>query len=556
MKIDGTKLAEILTRLNYVKKEDVNRANEYAKKNNASILDYFLKEHVLTKDLLGQAIAEYYKVKYVDLNAREITHEEAMEIPEEIAEKYSVAVFGKSDKAVTIATDDPSQSGLLDALKKIFKDKEIEIVFSFPEDLEIGILQSKKSLETRFSKIIASQVRVAPEIVNEIIEDALAHRASDVHIEPQEKEVSVRFRIDGVLHEVGTVPKINYENILNRIKVQAHLRVDEHFSAQDGSMRYHREDGAIDLRVSIIPTIEGEKVVMRMLAVYVPNLTLTDLGISSIDQETVMKAARMPFGMVLVVGPTGSGKSTTLYALLKTFNHAEVNLTTIEDPVEYKIAKANQIQVNPQTNLTFAKGLRSIVRQDPDIILVGEIRDNETAEIAVNAALTGHLLFSTFHANDAATGIPRLLDMGIEPFLLSSTLQLIAAQRLVRKVCEHCRVSVDTTVSEIEKTLPNAGKYFTESKLTLYKGKGCKVCGNKGYEGRTAIFEFISNTPEMQELIPRSPSSREIWELARKQGSKSLFEDGVEKVKKGITTLEELLRVAAPPDDKRTVNVK
>jgi type II secretory ATPase GspE/PulE/Tfp pilus assembly ATPase PilB-like protein len=261
-----------------------------------------------------------------------------------------------------------------------------------------------------------------------------------------------------------------------------------------------------------------------------------------------MDASRKPFGMVLAVGPTGSGKSTTLYALLKTFNRNEVNLTTIEDPVEYKISGANQIQVNTQTDLTFAKGLRSIVRQDPDIILVGEIRDRETAEIAVNAALTGHLLFSTFHSNDAATGIPRLMDMGIEPFLLSSTLQLIAAQRLVRKVCENCRFSVPTTIIDLEKVLPDAKKYFSESKMTLYRGKGCKACGNKGYQGRTAIYEFIRNTPELQDLILKNPSSQEIWAVARKQGSKSLFEDGIEKVKKGVTTLEELLRVASPPE--------
>jgi len=548
MKIDDAKLAEILIKLEYIKSDDLKKAQEEAKKKETPLSDYLLSEHILTKDLMGQAIAEYFGVKYADLAARETSHEEEMRIPEELAEKYRVSVFSETDKLVVIATDDPTQKEITKALEPIYKGKQVEIAFAFPEDLELGIIQSKKPLETRFGKIIASQVRVAPEIVNEMIEDALAHRASDIHIEPQEKEVIVRFRIDGVLHEVGTIPKITYENILNRIKVQAHLRVDEHFSAQDGSMRYHREDGSIDLRVSIVPTIEGENIVMRMLAVYVPNLSLGDLGIAASDQELVMQAAKKPFGMILAVGPTGSGKTTTLYALLKTFNTTEVNLTTIEDPVEYKMAKANQIQVNPQTNLTFAKGLRSIVRQDPDIILVGEIRDNETAEIAVNAALTGHLLFSTFHANDAATGIPRLLDMAIEPFLLASTLQLIVAQRLVRKICEKCRVSGEASITDIEKILPNAGAYFEGEKITLFRGKGCKACGNKGYEGRTAIFEFIAMTPQLQELILKNPSTHEVWELARSQGSRSLFEDGIDKVKKGITSLEELLRVASPPD--------
>lgn len=255
--------------------------------------------------------------------------------------------------------------------------------------------------------------------------------------------------------------------------------------------------------------------------------------------------------MILVAGPTGSGKTTTLYGLLKLVNSPDVNITTIEDPVEYKVLGVNQIQINPQTNLTFAKGLRSIVRQDPDIILVGEIRDNETAEIAVNAALTGHLLYSTFHANDAATAIPRLLDMGIEPFLLASTLEVIVAQRLVRKICDHCKHSVtksagDFTTPQLKSSL----SYFEGKSITLYEGKKCEMCGHTGYKGRTAIFEFIQITPEMQNLILRSPSTQEIWQLARKEGSKTLFEDGIEKVKAGVTTLEELLRVAEPPQQK------
>jgi len=547
--IDDDQLAEILLKQEYAKKENIDKAFEFAKKNDSSIVDYLLAEHLLTKDILGQAIGEFFNVPYVELSARQTSHEQNLKIPEESAKKLRVVLFEENEKNVTIATDNPTKKEEIEAeFAEIFKDKQINVAFSFPDDIDAGIVQSQKSLETRFSKIIASQTRVAPEIIDEIIEDALASHTSDIHFEPQEKEVVIRFRIDGVLHEVGRIPKINYENILNRIKVLSHLRVDEHFSSQDGSMRYSREEGNVDLRVSIIPTIDGEKVVIRMLAVYVQGLTLTDLGISTQDQELLMRAAKKPFGMVLVVGPTGSGKSTTLYSILKNFSNSEVNITTIEDPVEYKIAGANQIQVNDQTNLTFAKGLRSIVRQDPDIILVGEIRDTETAEIAVNAALTGHLLFSTFHANDAATGIPRLLDMGVEPFLLASTLQLVAAQRLVRKVCEQCRYSEEVEISEIAKILPDAEKYFGSGKITLFKGKGCNACGNKGYSGRTAIFEFIYNSPDMQELILKNPSTKEIWEYAVKQGSKPLFDDGIEKVKKGLTTIEELLRVASPPE--------
>lgn len=250
--------------------------------------------------------------------------------------------------------------------------------------------------------------------------------------------------------------------------------------------------------------------------------------------------------MILVTGPTGSGKTTTLYTILRILNRPEVNITTIEDPVEYKIAGVNQIQVNLQTDLTFSKGLRSIVRQDPDIILVGEIRDNETAEIATNAALTGHLMLSTFHANDAATSIPRLLDMGIEPFLLASTLEIIIAQRLIRQLCEECRYSIKISRSELSKKFKEVSDYFSEKEITLYQGRGCESCGGTAFKGRTAIFEFIQITKDMQNLILQNPSTNQIWEIASKRNSRRLFEDGIDKVKNGITTLDELLRVASP----------
>ena len=304
------------------------------------------------------------------------------------------------------------------------------------------------------------------------------------------------------------------------------------------------------MRVSITVTLDGEKTVIRLLSSYVSNFSLSDLGFAPADQQLFTGAGKKPFGMLLVAGPTGSGKTTSLYALLKLLNRPEVNITTIEDPVEYRIGGVNQVQVNDQTNLTFAQGLRSIVRQDPDIILVGEIRDEETAEIAVNAALTGHLMMSTFHANDAATTIPRLLDMGIEPFLLSSTLELIIAQRLVRKICDNCRVSYKTTVSEAQKVSASANNYFNKSSITLYKGSGCVSCNHTGYKGRTAIFELISVTRELKDLILTNPSAQQVSQLAKSQGAQSLFDDGMAKVKTGVTTLEELMRVAAPPQEK------
>jgi type IV pilus assembly protein PilB len=326
------------------------------------------------------------------------------------------------------------------------------------------------------------------------------------------------------------------------------MRIDEHLSAQDGAMQRTPDKHPVDLRVSLVPTVEGEKVVMRVLGAYVQGFSFADVGLEDAHRETIEHSIAKPFGMILTVGPTGSGKTTTLYALLKLLNKQDVNITTIEDPVEYKMAGTNQIQVREASDMTFAKGLRSIVRQDPDVILVGEIRDQETAEISVNAALTGHLLLSTFHANDAATAMPRLADMGVEPFLLASTLELIIAQRLVRKICSRCRYSLP--VSEAAANLHTPGlrinDYF-KPEDNVYAGKGCNVCNNSGYQGRMALFEIIEVTPEMEELMLRLPSTREIERLARSQGSKPMFDDGIAKVKNGATTLAEVLRVVSPP---------
>jgi len=550
MKIDDKKLEEILLKGNYLSEEDLKKAKEEISKSKELLFDYLLVERVLSKDLIGQAIAESFKVPYADLNSILPSPEQVQKIPEEIARKYHSVIFSEDKKGIVVATDNPENTELLSELKKIFKGVKVSIAYSITDDINTTFVHYKKPLETRFSKIIESKGRIAPELLEEIFDDAIVYRASDIHFEPRIDDVIVRFRVDGVLQEAGRIPKEYYENILNRIKVQSGLRIDEHLAAQDGSLQYKKENVVTDLRTSIVPTVEGEKVVLRVLSAYVQGFSLHDIGLSSLHQQFLAEAAAKPFGMILVVGPTGSGKTTTLYALLKIVNKPDVNITTIEDPVEYKMAGINQIQTNIQTELTFAKGLRSIVRQDPDIILVGEIRDKETAEIAVNAALTGHLLYSTFHANDAATAVPRLLDMGIEPFLLASTLQMIVAQRLVRKICEQCKYSTLKTIKDFQAPqLRTAFGHLGAKSATLYQGKKCQTCSNTGYKGRTAIFEFIQITSKMQNLMLQSPSTKEIWELARKEGSKTLFEDGLEKVKAGVTTLEELLRVAAPPQE-------
>lgn len=320
-----------------------------------------------------------------------------------------------------------------------------------------------KPLATRFQAIINEQKKVAPEIITEIFNDAIELRASDIHFEPQEKIVLIRFRVDGVMHEAGRLPKDYYEGVINRIKIESNMQIDEHYAAQDGAIRWLTKAGnPMDMRVSIVPIVDGEKIVVRLLSEYVRTLTLQDLGFSEEYRAILETVAHKPFGMILTTGPTGAGKSTTLYALLKMRNRPDVNISTIEDPVEYKIPGINHIQVNQETELTFAKGLRALVRQDPNIILVGEIRDGETASIAVNAALTGHLLFSTLHSNDAPTAIPRLLDMGVEPFLLASTLEVIIGQRLVRHICPSCRYSYSLSLAEAQKLFPGANKYFVK----------------------------------------------------------------------------------------------
>lgn len=543
--MNDTKVKEILLQGSYVSESDIKKAEKYAEEHRSSFVDYLINEEVISKDILGQAMAEYFGVPFTNLEVHVPKKEDVLMIPEDTAKKIRAVVIDSKAKSVTVTTDNPKEESLLPTLAKLFPDKKLIIHFSSKENIDEVFATYQKGLETTFQKIIESKGKAAPEIVEQIIEDAILLKASDIHCEPQENEVIIRFRIDGVLHEAGKIPKQYYENILNRIKVQAKLRIDEHFGSQDGAIRFSSKNHpqAVDLRVSIVPTLDGEKIAIRVLSSYIEDLTLNNIGLSDELQKQIIKSAQKPFGMILVTGPTGSGKTTTLYSLIRILNTRQTNITTIEDPVEYKIEGINQIQANSQTNLTFAKGLRAISRQDPNVILVGEIRDLETADIAVNAALTGHLLLTTFHANNAATAIPRFIDMGVEPFLVGSTIELIIAQRLVRKICESCKVSQTVTKGDLEKYGPEVSKYFSEKSINLYKGKGCNMCSQTGFKGRVGVFEFITTSSDLQDLIGRNASTREIAELAKKQGFKSMFEDGIEKVKSGATTIQELLRV-------------
>lgn len=549
------KIKTILLQEGYIS-EDESKAAEAIAKDSASYVDYLIRQEVLSKTLLGQALAEGYRLAFADFGAHPISKEQVTKLPEDVARAQRIVIARSDDSTVVLATDTPEKIEP-PKIKALFPDHKLQLSYTLPEYIDTAFESYEQSLSTRFSKILASGQRVAPEIVDEIIKDALAYKASDIHFEPHGNEVIVRFRVDGTLREAGRVPKENYENVLNRIKVESGMRIDEHLSSQDGAIRRQSSDHMADMRVSLVPTVEGEKVVMRVLGSYVQSFTFADVGLEDQHRQLIERSIAKPFGMILTVGPTGSGKTTTLYSLLKLLNHPDVNITTIEDPVEYKMAGINQIQVREASNMTFAKGLRSIVRQDPDVILVGEIRDRETAEISVNAALTGHLLLSTFHANDAATAMPRLVEMGIEPFLLASTLEIIIAQRLVRKICNSCRYSTSVADATKDIQLPgfDARVYFAAGD-TLYAGKGCNVCSGSGFNGRSALFEIIEVTPEMQELLLHEPSNQQIQELARKQGSRAMFDDGIAKVRRGITTLAEVLRIVPPPAKPEASNVR
>ncbi len=540
-------IKKALLTFHYVSEEEMQAAESFQRQHGGTELEYLLSKEIVTKDIIGQAIAEGYGVPYSDLNSYPPSQELLDALPESFATNYRTILFKRTKDTSTLCTDVPDNPTLLSKARTIVSTKKIIITYSLTEDIDLNLRHYQKPLETRFGKIIAEHKRMAPNLLDEIFDDAIQFRASDIHFEPREKEVVIRFRIDGHLSEAGRISKTVYEQILNRIKVQSRMRIDQHAGAQDGSIRYEKNGRLIEMRVSVAAVLDGEKIVLRMLMEYIRSFSLADLGFSETHQHTLLAASEKPFGMVLVVGPTGSGKTTTLYALIKSLNQPHRNITTIEDPVEYKMAGVNQMQVNTAMNFTFATGLRSIVRQDPNIILVGEIRDSETAEIAVNAALTGHLLFSTFHANDAATAVPRLLEMGVQPFLVSSTIELIVAQRLVRRLCESCRYSYRTTSAELKKSYPNLASFLSQKTVTLYKSKGCSACHSGGYHGRTAVFEMIRMTPHIRELLLKRPASQQIGALARKAGEQSLFEDGWKKVLQGITTIEELFHVAEPP---------
>lgn len=515
------------------------------------------EKNIVTDEEIAQLIATATKLPYVSIAKLSIPDEVFSLIPERIARSQKMVAYERADGVIKIAMALPQKTPVLDLLAKK-TGSTIAIAVATEKEIDATVQLYKKDLQKIVDGLIADDTSryddegddpPVAKIVDALITTAFQEKTSDIHMEPQEKDASVRFRIDGVLHDVLSVSKVLYDRMVTRIKVMSSLRTDEHLSAQDGKLRLDVEGNRLDVRVSIIPIVEGEKIVMRLLATNTHAFTLSDLGMNEVDLAKVKKAYMRSYGMILSTGPTGSGKTTSIYAMLQQINTREKNLTSIEDPVEYRIAGANQVQVNTKTNLTFANGLRSLLRQDPNIIMVGEIRDSETAGIAVNAALTGHLVFSTLHTNDSATAIPRLVDMKVEPFLVASTVNVIIAQRLVRKICDSCRVSHTITLEELSKDLSKEiiGKHYTpigkDKEIRMYKGKGCKTCHMTGYLGRVGLYEVLVVSKAIRELVAKRADSDVILQTAISEGMTTMLDDGLRKVAQGMTTLEEILRV-------------
>ena len=516
--------------------------------------DTLVEKDMVTDEQLGTLIAKYYQVPFINLAKLTIPESVFYLIPERMARKFKIIAFARDSSGLKIAAYDPTQKEILGFLAKKTRTKVIPhyataldvvtVLRAYEKDLQKTVDSLLKE-EVWSPKTLLEDPPVA-KIVDLLIDTAYQARASDIHIEPGENDSLARFRIDGLLQDALHVPKFLHDRIVTRIKVLSNLRTDEHLAPQDGKMRVALEEETIDIRVSIIPVVAGEKAVLRLLSTRTRELSFADLGMNEADLKKVAAAYSKSYGMILSTGPTGSGKTTSIYSVLKILNTREKNITTVEDPVEYQIKGANQIQVNPKANLTFATGLRSILRQDPNIIFVGEIRDADTAGIAVNAALTGHLVLSTLHTNDAATAIPRLSDMKVEPFLVASTVSVIIAQRLVRRICNQCKQSHSITLVELVKNFPEAEvrQIIGSAKtLTIYTGRGCKACRFTGYAGRVGLFEVLEVNNNIRKLITQKSDSDVIAGTARQQGMKTMLEDGLDKIKHGVTTVEEVLRV-------------
>lgn len=554
-------VADLLLNQGLITASQLNNAKDEVKRTGLSIERAIEKLGYLSEDDIANVRASALGVPFMDLTDYIIDTDLLQLIPENMAKKYKAVPLFKIGNSLTVAMADPQDVLALDNIRQVSKIDTIEAVLATERGIQrildsfYGVKGSVKEIAESMEKEKGGEIfeekdalgvaEDAPiiKLVNVMVMQAVTDRASDIHIEPEESAVRVRYRIDGVLHEANELPKKLQSAITSRIKILAKMDIAENRKPQDGRIRMKTENKTLDIRVSTFPTVHGENVVMRLLDKTSVLLGLKELGLVDVDLGAFDKLIRHPNGIILVTGPTGSGKTTTLYAALTSINSTDKNIITLEDPVEYELPLIRQTSVNPKAGITFATGLRSILRQDPDIIMVGEIRDKETADIAIQASLTGHLVFSTLHTNDAASSLTRLIDMDIEPFLISSSVIGILAQRLIRTLCDKCREKYTPT----EDILKDLG--IKESAgLEFYRSHGCSHCKNTGYLGRIGIFELLLVNEEIRKMVNSKKSADEIKKKAIESGMRTLRDDGLDKVRKGITTVDEILRVTELQD--------
>ncbi|MDD3531642.1 MAG: GspE/PulE family protein [Candidatus Pacebacteria bacterium] len=578
MHVSEGELKEFITDSGLVAKKEIDAADEEAKAKGQSLGDILVSRGSLTEDALRRIQAYVLGIPFVNLKDHRIVPEVLSLIPEPIARTHNIIAYKKSDDSLEVAMLDVEDLASIDSVRKKTGLKILSRLTD-TESIKSALLQYQKSLKDEFGDIIsaeAGKLSVVAEggkdlsgddlkkmaedlpivrIVDTLLRHAIVQGASDIHIEPMEAEVLVRYRIDGILHDAMTLPKAAAAGIVARVKVLSNLKLDEKRLPQDGRFKMETDAERVSFRVSILPTFFGEKTVMRLLRETGEGFTLDVLGLHGENMERIHHALKQTTGIILVSGPTGSGKTTTLYTMLDILNQPDVNISTVEDPIEYQMKRVNQTQVNPQIGFTFANGLRSLVRQDPDIIMVGEIRDSETASLAINAALTGHLVLSTIHTNSAAGAIPRLIDMGVEPFLLVSTIRVIIGQRLVRRLCDskepykidavtRAKIASDVDFAAAFSALQGE-KLVKESStiddLSFYHPAASAECID-GYKSRIGIHEVLAVSPAIRETILRSSTTDAIEAQAKKEGMLTMLQDGLYKGARGITSLEEVLR--------------
>jgi type IV pilus assembly protein PilB len=556
----GGQLGDLLLARGLITEEQIEMARHQASQRGRSLGRIVIELGFVTEAGLVSILAEQLGLEFIDLTEAQFDTSALVTVPEATARRHNCIPVGfEEDGRLILAMADPANVVAVDDIRAMAK-RDVKTVVATKADVVAAInrhYRLDQAAETLAEEAAADTLEVGSDVedmdeassedapiiklVNLLITQAVNDRASDIHVEPGERNLKVRYRIDGVLHEVMSPPKSVQAGITSRLKIMADINIAERRIPQDGRIGLKVQNKAIDIRVATLPTVYGEKIVMRLLDKSSVLLQLQDLGFQPQNFQRFQESYKKPYGMILVTGPTGSGKSTTLYATLNILNQPTVNIITVEDPVEYRLAGINQIQTNNKAGLTFSAALRSILRADPDIILIGEIRDRETAQIAVEAALTGHLVLSTLHTNDAPSAVTRLIEMGIEPFLVASSIDCILAQRLARKLCDRCK----------EPYMPTAEELLTakfpwvegEEIPKLFKAVGCTSCGKTGYKGRMAVHEVLTVTEDVERLAVERASSEEIARMAQSQGMATLRDDGLEKVRQGLTSIEEILRV-------------